>query len=103
MDLRQTKQILDMKNIQLTELQKNHLPTVDWLIDDARAQGKSTLMAVAFIRKALKNPGRMIYVFDHYGGEMGKRHLMNILRQIVESDEELKHHTKFTKDGIIIG
>lgn len=49
--------------------QLERLPAVEWLLDtteSVRRQGRTTLMAAAFIRDACANPGRWIRVFDHF-------------------------------------
>jgi hypothetical protein len=54
--------------IVLTETQESHLESLKWLISDDRhrAEGRTFLLAMAFISKALDHPGRRVYVFDHW-------------------------------------
>lgn len=47
------------------------LPTVEWLLDSSQAgsvrrSGRSTLMALAFLRGACSHPGSWVPVFDHF-------------------------------------
>jgi len=46
------------------------LPAVEWLLDSSdagsvRGSGRTTVMALAFLRDACAHPGRQIPVFDH--------------------------------------
>lgn len=53
--------------IKLSKLQQEYYPAIKWLINDGpRASGRTTLLAVAFLEKAVETPGRKILVFDHF-------------------------------------
>ena len=58
-----------MLNIKLTEQQKKAYPYIKWLLSDNRhieePVGKTYLMSIIFIEKALETPGRWIHIFDH--------------------------------------
>ena len=44
--------------MKLTKLQSEHYPAVQYLISGARATGKSTLIAYAYLMEAINNQGR---------------------------------------------
>jgi len=69
--------------LELTPLQKKHLPAIEWLISDSRAEGKTFLLAFAFFQKALNNKGRWIRVFDHFPDERAKENLLKTISYIV--------------------
>lgn len=53
---------------ELTELEKQMLPGIKWLIDAhprSRGQGRTTVLAHAFIQKAIDNEGHLVKVIDH--------------------------------------
>ncbi len=54
----------------LTSTQLRALRVLDWLFDlnGHRAQGRTSVLAVALIRQALRNPGHKIRYLDHYLG-----------------------------------
>jgi len=76
---------------QLHPNQRKRLDSVLWLIDDQyMAEGRSTVLAVAFIQLALQNPKRWVHPFDHslaLGGsfETVSEVLMNYIRIRIES------------------
>jgi len=66
--------------IELSKLQKKNLPAIEWLISDDRkdrCSGRSFLLAVAFIKKAMQNPGRRVRVFDHSDLTYGAKRLFD--------------------------
>lgn len=71
--------------IELNKDQKKYLPAIQWLISDRRATGKTYLLAVAFIMKAIENPGRQIQIFDHIP-RIRLNYLLDTIQMIVGSD-----------------
>jgi len=69
-----------MLNIKLTEQQKKAYPYIKWLLSDNRhieePVGKTYLMSIIFIEKALETPGRWIHIFDHSFTEGTVREIM---------------------------
>lgn len=60
--------------VKLTEDQQAAFGAILWLIDGPRDSGRSTVLAMAFLAKAVRNPGQWIRLFDH---------------------ENLRHHSRF--------
>jgi len=85
----------------LTLEQKERYQTVKWLINDnPRGMGRSHLMALAFVQKALDCPNTRVYFFDHDYSQnpMTMRHMRNLIHSLIFMiDEELK------KNNIRIG
>jgi hypothetical protein len=55
--------------MKLTSTQANFLPAILWLTDPTHmAEGKSTVLAYAFISHAINNLGRSIQIWDHIPG-----------------------------------
>jgi len=95
----------------LTQLQEQYLPAIEWLvnIDSYRRQGRTYLMAVAFIMAAMKRPGVMVEVWDHYFKlrrdlELGTRFIMEIIEGILNQEEnkEILKRTTLYRDGLKI-
>ncbi len=55
----------DFITIRLTPTQIEHYKAIQWLIGGPRRTGRTFLLAVCFIEKALRNPGVHIIIFDH--------------------------------------
>lgn len=64
-----------MKNI-LTDVQKEHLRSALWLIDGNRGSGRTTVLAIAFLKKAKNNLGEWIKVFDHDAHPMSTKNMI---------------------------
>lgn len=71
-----------MSDFRLTKEQSKHLKSVKWLISDLCQVGKTTVLAVAFIEKALESPDRWIPVFDHHQSPMRKRDILGVILAI---------------------
>jgi hypothetical protein len=52
-------------------------------IDPNRATGRSTIRALEFIARALKNPNQRVYVQDHHYGDHADRHLLEMIKRYV--------------------
>ena len=61
-----------------------HAGTVDWLLSadpDVRKSGRTVLMALTFVRRALLSPGSWVKVWDHHDPDrMGKRLMVETIR-----------------------
>lgn len=73
----------------LTDTQLAYLPAVEWLLDNDshRRTGRSALMATAFLRCALRYPGRWIKVSDHLPGVAQRRIIIQEIEGMGCSDE----------------
>jgi hypothetical protein len=88
------------------KIHPNTKPLVDtlvWLLDPEanRGEGRSTLMALAFIEIAKRHPGKWVDVFDHYAGQMADRNahqMIERIRGLIDSQEMVK-----TPDGKELG
>jgi hypothetical protein len=55
--------------IELSKIQKEFLPAIEWLVsDEHRAEGRTFLLAIAFYNKCNANPGEWVSVQDHFFG-----------------------------------
>lgn len=70
--------------LKLTKEQNEHLKTVEWLLGDDRASGRSTVMALAFITTAVKKPNNQIEVFDHKQFVRAREHMMLTLDRLTK-------------------
>lgn len=62
------------------------MTVLDWLFDDdvsSRRTGRSTAVAVALIRKALREPGHTVPYTDHVPG-LAQRQVLSISRDTIE-------------------
>ena len=70
----------------LTEYQKKHLSSIEWLISDSRkdrASGRSYVLAFAFIKKALRQKGSYVKVFDHHPYIQSNKDMVGLIRIIL--------------------
>ena len=73
-------------DITVTEEQKARYEVIKWLIsDDNRAEGRTYLMALAFIDKAMKNKGKPVRIFDHSPVVNSHLYLLNVIGNIINS------------------
>ena len=54
-------------------------------VDPNRATGRSTIRALAYIARAMKNPRQRIYVQDHHYGDQADRHLLEMIKRYVDN------------------
>lgn len=90
------------KMFRLTKIQEDFLPAIEWLIDDSinsRASGRTTLMAYAFLNKAIREKGRWIKVFDHYATPKGYI-VSGIKKILIETGN--KYKVKFRDNEFLI-
>ena len=86
----------------LTKEQSKHLESIEWLISDQRAVGKSFLLALAFIDKAVNNRGMLIRVFDHFPERQATIRLLCTIENIISQDKKLLERTEFEQNGFRI-
>lgn len=80
-----------MSEIILTEEQKEKYEAIRWLLADGpRAQGKSLLMAMAFIDRAGSRLGEWVPIFDHFRHHHATKFLINTIMAVFNSKESIK-------------
>ena len=101
----------DLIGVELNEVQKRAAAGIEWLLDPCGvSQGRTTLLAIAYITRAIRNPNQIIRVFDISNIEpskMADRMLTeSILRKVARSTElngKFKRHDgngiEFSKTG----
>lgn len=84
--------------IKLNEVQRKSLSAILWLTNPIhhRSEGRTTLLAHAFITHALNYPETRIDVRDHYPNRQSNFRLMRMIQDMVSSD-------KFCSERIIMG
>ena len=68
----------------LTKLQLKHFDSIKWLYNEDRREGKSYLLALIFIQKAIRT-GNWVTPKDHFteGGIQADLHLYELIRIIM--------------------
>jgi len=97
------KKIFSQKNFtekmmgRLTEEQKKHFVTIEWLVNFEKNMGKGRtyLLAIAFVKRALEYQDRWIEIFDHNQNIQAKKMLLSIIYDILNEDKELLEKTEF--------
>jgi hypothetical protein len=56
----------------------NNLVPVDW----RRGTGRSTVLALRYVARALSEPGKVITIFDHYPTRAADRMLMDMCKDV---------------------
>ena len=69
----------------LTDYQRKHLKTVQWLVSNERVTGRTFVLAWAFVEKAMKNKGELVRVFDHEPWRAATENLIKQIRTITTS------------------
>lgn len=74
------------RRVPLTPQQAEAVKVLDWLLDEngSRMTGRSTVMAIALIRQALRYPGRYVIYLDHTSGYPPVRERTSLIRGKVE-------------------
>lgn len=83
----------------LSELQKQALPILDWLINGEPATGRSQALAIAFIRVACRHPGRTVEFWDHHGSRTADLSLGGVIGQLLAADPRLSSHVSLGRDA----
>jgi len=91
------KRIIKELTEELTAEQKKHLVTIEWLInfEEHIRQGRTRLLAIAFIKRALMHRDEWIEVFDHYPTPQAKNILLSWIGNVISKDKELSERTEF--------
>ena len=84
-------------DITLTPIQDKYFEAIRWLIDDdeKRGTGRSFLLAISFISKALKNRGRWIKIFDHKPA--GVLEVITTIKYFLDKDKAIEERIEFRK------
>ena len=77
--------------MQLTQEQQIAFMGVEWLIQDTRRNGKSTVLALAFIKKAICNPNQWIKVWDHSRLIYRKENMISLIKNILIKENIEEH------------
>lgn len=74
------------EGVPLTPQQAEAVKVLDWLLDEneGRRTGRSTVMAIALIRQALRYPGRHVFYLDHTSGYPPVRERALLVKGLVE-------------------
>lgn len=76
----------------LRERQIEAILALDWLLDDSKdsiATGRTVTVAIALLRKALRHPGRRVYLFDHHEGVGEARRVLDLIMELAETEPTL--------------
>lgn len=86
------------------ETARSYLPTLEWLFDDEqRRSGRTTLLAIAFIRLACKHPGRRMYFQDHAPTVSAANNMREVVLGLISDDSLLKGSLSLIrKDSFIL-
>lgn len=76
---------------ELQENQKQHLEALMWFLSPtAIGEGRTTLMVYAAIAAAVKNPGKSVYLTDHFASRGNPpKSLHVVVRSVLESMSEI--------------
>ena len=91
------KKIIKELTEELTVEQKKHLVTIEWLVnfEENMRQGRTHLLAIAFVKRAINNRDRWIKVFDHCPTMQAKDILLSYIKNIISKDKKLFERTEF--------
>jgi len=90
------KDLAKKLKIDLTEKQEKYADAIYWLISDQNiAEGRTTLLALALIKKAIDNPGETIRVFDHANNTYHSENIMiNYISFLAKKNKKIKNRLK---------
>lgn len=77
-----------MFKIHLTQNHKAKLEVLKWLISDNKedmSSGRTTLLAIAFINKAMEHEFQFISVFDHYPSRQSHHLVLMAIENILNN------------------
>ena len=81
---------MQINGLHLTKEQHSRFSTIKWLVNDGpRGSGRTFLLALAFIEKAI-DCGYPIYIWDHYHNRESKRFLLDQISKIMQSIDGYK-------------
>lgn len=87
--------------VELTEEQNKHIDSIRWLIDGPHGTGRTVLLAVVFIEKAIQNSGMAIPYFNHNGFNPYEIREMAETINIIATDMCIKIDINITNKYII--
>jgi len=80
--------------------QLSHLRTINWLLNSKnRGQGRTFLMALGFIREAIRTK-RPITYFDHIKSDRAKDNIGHILENLTHSNRQIRSNFRVTSKEI---
>jgi hypothetical protein len=88
--------------------QRKHWDSIRWLVDwEIRGEGRTTLLALAFIEQADKHLGEAILLWDHYNDTVVHHEVMvpvvdNLLRALQADPEEHDLEGVYWKDKTFV-
>ena len=88
---------MKIKLPELTELQKEYLPAIEWLVDDTQRyalEGRTFILAYVYIKMALEKQGKWIKINDHWPFLQGRDHLMQMIHRMI-SGMKITHRNPF--------
>jgi len=84
----------------LNEQQLSHLRTINWLLNEGnRGQGRTFLLAIGFIREAIRTK-RPIAYFDHIKSDKTKDYIGHILENLIHSNRQIRSNFRVTSKEI---
>lgn len=93
--------------MKLNKQQYDAVQVLNWLLDDSdesRQTGRTIALAVAYITKAWKNPGKKVYFRDHVEYIQCDARLGRTIEEIIINDKKLaKLNWRFCRDHFICG
>jgi len=75
--------------------QRKHVDAFKWLVGGGRLTGRSYLLAICFIEKALNNLGKTVEVWDHCDT---KGNMMSLIKEILSKYPEIENYCTFARD-----
>jgi len=78
--------------------QRKYIDAFKWLVGDERLTGRSYLLAICFIEKALNNLGKSVEVWDHYQPNGLKGNMMSLIKEILSKYPEIENYCTLARD-----
>lgn len=70
--------------VYLSKEQNKYYDAIKWLLFGPRRHGKTYLLAIIYIEKALASPGEIFRPRDHQSQLMGDKELLYVIKSIAE-------------------
>lgn len=71
----------------LSDKQKKYYEAINWLIDpEYLGEGRTTLLAYAFVNLAMQKRGRSVQIFDHVPLQRAHDNLLYIIENIIKME-----------------
>ena len=81
----------------LSKTQSKHIDAFRWLVSDKKLEGRSYLLAICFIEKALQNLGQSIEIWDHCQYERNSN-MISIIKNIISEYPDIEDYCTFAQD-----